>query len=63
MFNGKSFNKKFLFMRKYYDFTSAIIAHVNLLACVPAQSHAIVHVSGKSMQQQLNVVRKVTNTV
>ena len=24
MFNGKSFNKKFLFMRKYYDFTSAI---------------------------------------
>ena len=36
---------------KYYDFARAIIAHVNLLGCVPAHAHAIARISGNSMYQ------------
>ena len=51
MFNGKSFSEKFLLTRKYYDFARAI-AHVNLLACVPACAPAITRVSGNSMNKR-----------
>ena len=48
MFNGKSFNEKFLLTRKYYDF-ACVINYVNLLACVPAHARAIARISGNSM--------------
>ena len=39
MFNGKPFNEKFLFTRKYYDFARAISC-TRKLTCVRLRSHA-----------------------
>ena len=48
MFNGKSFNEKFLLPRKYHDFARAINC-TRKLACVPTRARAIERVSGNSM--------------
>ena len=50
MFNGKSFNEKFLLTRKYYDFARAINCTHKLTWHVTVRARAIAHVSGNSMQ-------------
>ena len=50
MFNGKSFNEKLLFMRKYYDFMCAInCTQTYLRVCLQVPVRLIAHVSGNSM--------------
>ena len=59
MFNGKSFNEKFLLTRKYYDFTCAINCTCKL-ACVPACARAVACMSGDSMKLMQKIYLSVS---
>ena len=66
MFNGKSFNEKFLLMRKYYDFTHAINCTRKLTcmcACTCAYDHTHLREQYENDKKILSVVLGISGTI